>query len=138
MKKIVLFIVLILITGCTEGKKVNEIMNDKKINEIIIDGKKYDVTLENNDTVDELKKLFPLKIKMNDLNNNEKYAYLDESLPTKEYFPKKIKKGDIMLYGDTCIVIFYKNFETEYDYTKIGHINNLEDLNEKSIKVEIK
>lgn len=129
MKKLLLLIIIIIITGCTDVKKENE---------IIIDGKKYEMILEDNDAADAFKKLFPLELKMEDLNENEKYAYLDHSMPTKEYYPHKVKKGDIMLYGDTCIVIFYKTIETKYDYTKIGHINNLKELDDKRVKVEFK
>ena len=100
--------------------------------------KTYKIVFEDNETVNELKNQFPLKLKMQDLNKNEKYAYLEMSLPTDEYYPVMIKKGDVMLYGDTCLVIFYKDFETKYDYTKIGHIDNLEELDEKDIKVEFK
>lgn len=130
MKKIIIILILILITGCGEMKKEE--------NEIIIDGKRYEIVLEDNETVHELKKILPLKLKMQDLNKNEKYAYLDTSLPIEEYYPVRIQKGDVMLYGDTCIVIFYKTFDTKYNYTKIGHINNLEELEEKKIEAEFK
>ena len=29
-----------------------------------------------------------------------------------------------MLYGTSCIVLFYKDLTTPYEYTKIGHITN--------------
>lgn len=132
MKRKILLLILILIVGCAEVKEV------KKENKIIINDKTYKIVFEDNETVNELKNQFPLKLKMQDLNKNEKYAYLEMSLPTDEYYPVMIKKGDVMLYGDTCLVIFYKDFETKYDYTKIGHIDNLEELDEKDIKVEFK
>ena len=43
-----------------------------------------------------------------------------------------------MLYGNNCLVIFYKTFETSYSYTKIGHIDNLEDLGNEDITVILK
>ena len=148
MKKILLSIIIFLtivsLTGC--GKKEiqnnnqeekkdynNEVVNSMKI---IINNQEYRVNLENNETVNSLIKLLPMELKMSELNGNEKYYYLDSSLPTNSYNPKRINKGDIMLYGDNCIVIFYKDFDTSYSYTKIGHIDNLEDLDNSNIIVK--
>ncbi len=73
---------------------------------------------------------------MSELNGNEKYVYIDNSLTTNSYKPKHIEKDDVMLYGDNCLVIFYESFDTSYSYTKIGHIDNLEDLGNESITVK--
>ena len=44
-----------------------------------------------------------------------------------------------MLFGNSCLVIFYKSFTTSYSYTKIGHIENPANietaLGRKDIKV---
>ena len=61
---------------------------------------------------------------------------MDNSLPTNSTNPKHIKSGDIMLYGNNCLVIFYKSFDTNYSYTKIGHIDNLPDLGIDNITVK--
>lgn len=58
---------------------------------------------------------------MNELNGNEKYFYLEESLPVNPYSPNTIEKGDIMLFGSSCLIIFYS-------YTRIGKINNVNNL----------
>lgn len=42
-----------------------------------------------------------------------------------------------MLYGDNCLVIFYKSFSTNYDYTKIGHIDNLPNLGDGEVSISI-
>lgn len=100
-----------------------------------INNKKLEINIEENSTTSALAKLLPLDITMNDLNQNEKYAYLDNSLPTSTYSPKHIKAGDVMLFGDNCLVIFYESFDTSYSYTKIGHIDNLPELDHNSISV---
>lgn len=96
-----------------------------KINDI-----ELNVILENNSTVNALLNILPLEIYMKELNSNEKYYYLDTSLPTNSKSIETIHAGDIMLYGDNCLVIFYETFNTSYSYTKIGHIdyNNLKNL----------
>ena len=98
---------------------------------------KFKINLENNDTTKEFINLLPLQLEMSELNGNEKYAYLDESFPTYSYAPKKIEKGDVMLFGDNCLVIFYKSFNTNYTYTKLVHIDDLDDIGNSSIVLRL-
>ena len=114
----------------------NEEMTMDKVY-ININNKKLGIDLENNSTTSALIKLLPLELSMNDLNGNEKYVYLNESLPTNTYSPKHIEVGDVMLFGDNCLVIFYESFDTSYSYSKIGHINNLPELNSESISAKL-
>ena len=102
-----------------------------------INGEKLEIKLEDNSTVSALMKELPLEVSMSDLNSNEKYAYLDNSLPTNTYSPKHIETGDVMLFGDNCLVVFYKSFDTSYNYTKIGHIDDLPSLGGGSISVTL-
>ena len=102
---------------------------------VIIDEKEYLLNIEDNETSKAFIKLLPQEFTMNDLNNNEKYIYLDKSLPTNSYQVGQINKGDVMLFGDNCLVIFYKSFDTSYSYTKIGHIDNLPDFDSNNISV---
>ena len=134
-----------MITGCNSKKidrKINSTKNGDYYSEVsnsmklIINGNEYIVNLEDNDTVSGLINLLPLEINMNELNGNEKYFYLDDILPTNSYKPGHIEAGDIMLYGNDCLVIFYKSFDTPYSYTKIGHVNNLPDLGNDNVLVK--
>ena len=138
-KKILsIFLCLFLMTGC--NNKVNSIQvkeSDVKIN-VIINDNSYILNLEDNETVTEFVKLLPKEFNMKELNDNEKYVYLNSSLPTNSSIPKKINKGDVMLYGDNCLVVFYKSFNTNYSYTKIGHIDNFPDLDNKNIIIKFK
>ena len=95
-----------------------------------VNGKTFKITLEENETTEALTKVLPLKIIMNELNGNEKYYYLDTMLPSNPTRVEKIESGDIMLYGDNCLVIFYEDFKTTYSYTRIGKIENTEGLKE--------
>lgn len=79
-------------------------------------------------------------LKMSELNGNEKYRYFSsKTFPTNEKHYKKVKAGDVMLYGDDCLVIFYKAHKTSYSYTKIGHLTStkglLKAVGRKSVKV---
>jgi hypothetical protein len=151
MKKILLIIIaLFIITGCSnrientsnkientsnEIEDVSEVIDTMKV---VINDNEYIVNLEDNETVKSFMKMLPLELNMNELNGNEKYYYLDSSLPTNSYVPDRINAGDIMLYGDNCLVLFYKSFDTSYSYTKIGHIDNLGDLGSGNVLVKFK
>ena len=85
---------------------------------LILNSQTYQIKLENNDTVNQLISMLPLTIEMNELNGNEKYCYLDTTLTVNPIKIKNITKGDVMIYGTNCLVIFYKSFATQYSYTK--------------------
>lgn len=96
--------------------------------QIIIGDKQFPVTLESNDTVTALTEMLPVTLDMSELNGNEKYYYLDTALPSAPEKVGHISEGDIMLYGNSCLVVFYKSFDTSYSYTKIGHIDDASGL----------
>lgn len=109
----------------------------RDVNVVInINNKSYKVNLEENSTVDEFIKMLPKEFNMKELNGNEKYVNIDKNLPTETYYPKHIEAGDIMLFGDNCVVVFYKSFDTTFGYTKIGHVNNIEDLGKEDIVIK--
>ena len=138
MKKILytlfLLIISISIVGCSNNKTVEKVSDTVKV---FIDDKEYKLNLYDNETVNSLVKLFPLEVTMKTLSENEVYVYLDEKFPTNSSNPKTINAGDVMLYGDNCLVIFYKTFNTSYSYTKIGHIDDLPVINEDTVRVRI-
>lgn len=84
----------------------------------------FSATLEDNGTVKEFKKLLPMTVKMSDLHSNEKYYYLPNNLSTAAFNPETIQTGDLMLYGSTCMVLFYETFSTSYSYTRLGRVTN--------------
>ena len=90
--------------------------------------KEYSVVLNDNHTTKALQEILPMTIKMTEFNGNEKYYQLRETLPSRPEHIGQIKTGDVMLFGDDCLVVFYKDFKTTYSYTRIGHIENAADL----------
>ena len=114
-----------------ENPKSNNVYSNKfQLNKmkIKIGEKTYIVTLFDNPSANALKKLLPLTIEMKELNNNEKYGQLPKSLPTNASIPSSIQSEDLMLYGSSTLVLFYKGFSTTYSYTKIGKIDDIKDL----------
>ena len=86
--------------------------------------KSFNGVFYDNATAKALLKSMPMKLKMSELNGNEKYRYLKKDYPVNEKRVKRIKAGDIMLYGSDCLVVFYKSFNTSYEYTRVGRITN--------------
>lgn len=95
---------------------------------IIIGNKEFSATLYDTTSAQAFAKLLPMTLSMSELNGNEKYKYLSTALPTNSESVGTINAGDIMLYGDNCIVLFYKSFTTRYSYTRIGKIENVAGL----------
>jgi len=84
----------------------------------------FSVTLYDNATVTAFKSLLSLTVNMVELNGNEKYADLSRKLPTNASNPGTIRNGDLMLYGSSTVVLFYKTFPTTYSYTKLGRMDD--------------
>lgn len=96
--------------------------------ELKINGESFTVRLYDNETTRALLEQLPMTLSMSELNGNEKYCYLSDSLPTDAEVPDRIHSGDLMLYGSGCIVLFYKDFSTSYSYTPLGALENADGL----------
>ena len=66
----------------------------------------------------------PMTLDMAELNGNEKHAALPKALPTNASRPVTIRNGDLMLYGQDTLVIFYLPFESSYSYTRLGRVDD--------------
>ena len=84
----------------------------------------FAVTLAENASAAAFFERLPMTLAMSELNGNEKYHYLSESLPADASVPGKIETGDLMLYGDSCVVLFYKSFSSGYSYTRLGRVDD--------------
>jgi hypothetical protein len=87
-----------------------------------VDAHRFAVTLEDNPTARAFVQLLPVALDMAELNGNEKHAKLPRSLPTQAARPGTIRAGDVLLYGNDTLVVFYETFRSEYSYTRIGRI----------------
>lgn len=84
----------------------------------------FSAVLLENETAREFADLLPMTLDMSELNGNEKYFYLDGHLSTHVEQPGQINAGDLMLYGDNCLVLFYETFSSSYSYTRLGHMDD--------------
>lgn len=88
----------------------------------------FTATLYDNTTAAAFKALLPMTVYMVELNGNEKYIDLSSSLPTNASNPGSIQVGDLMLYGSSTLVLFYKTFSSSYSYTRLGRIDDVTGL----------
>lgn len=42
-----------------------------------------------------------------------------------------VETGDVMLFGEDCVVLFYRSFDTPYSYTRIAREENAEILTQQ-------
>ena len=102
----------------------NNSMTNSKIN-IKIGSKIFKATLFDNSSAKAFKAMLPVTLNMSELNGNEKFYDFSNNLPSNASNPATIQNGDIMLYGATTLVLFYKTFPTSYSYTRIGKVDDL-------------
>jgi hypothetical protein len=128
------FFVMSLISCASCSKRSSLTGGNKNTNQtgskmqIKIGNNTFNATLYDNATVTALKSFLPLTVNMIELNGNEKYADLSRSLPTNTSKPGTIQNGDLMLYGSSTLVLFYKTFSTSYSYTRLGRIDDVTGL----------
>ena len=88
---------------------------------IIIGSNTFVADIEDSETGRAFISRLPMTLNMSELNGNEKYHYLNESLPTNAQYYGSIEAGDLMLYGNSCIVLFYGK-AGGYSYTRLGKL----------------
>ena len=113
-----------LIANWVETCGLNQTADAARQINVVIGSKTFTATLADSETGEAFAALLPLTVTMNELNGNEKYHYLSSYLPTAAYQPGTIHSGDLMLYGNNCVVLFYETFNSSYSYTRLGAIDN--------------
>lgn len=151
-------ILVILLSGCNQqsqlqpsnpvslptNEEVIEMKEDEQMERsipiaLLIDNQEYAAQLNDSETAQAFIKLMPLTVTMDDLNGNEKFAYLDDTLPTQPFNPDLVNEGQLMLFGSDCLVLFYQGFSTTYSYTQLGMLDQPSNLasirNERNVEV---
>ena len=116
----------------------NNVEIEENVMKININNEEYVINVENETLMEEIYNALPETFTMTELNGNEKYYYLNSNMKNaNSEAVGQVQKGDVMLFGSDCLVIFYDSFETEFRYTKIGHIDNLGNLENGNVDVSI-
>jgi hypothetical protein len=97
---------------------------------IQIGEKQFPFTLEDNSAANKLKEKMSIKLKMSGDINHEKYYQFSDTFPTDTYSPGTIETGDILLYQNDYLVLFYETFTTSYSYTRLGKVTSTNGLKE--------
>lgn len=145
MRKILLLCLaaFIFLSGCSKtSQAIKQTPRIKECDKMYmrINQHIFEVHLYDNPTVQALKTYLPMSVTMKDLHQNEKYHYFNQSLPTQIEDIDYIHTGELMLFETNCLVLFYDDFSTNYAYTKIGYIENNDEikniLGEGQVEVE--
>lgn len=129
---VLLFTISISIASCSKDDETIPTQNNGNVNnngmttkmKITIGTAVFTGTLYDNASAKEFMARIPLTIDMKELNGNEKFYDFSSPLSTNASAGGDIKVGDLTLYGNNVLVLFYKNFNTSYSYTKLGYIDN--------------
>ncbi len=96
-------------------------LENQKSSNFNVNGVGFTLSYADNETAAAFQKLLPASMEMTELST---------SIPGDPQPVGHIEAGDVMLYKDNCIVVFYDSFDTDYSYTRIGKIENPQGLKE--------
>jgi len=132
---ILVSLICIQLFACSKNSEIGQTNNSNNNSDsdtakikITLGSTVFIATLNNNATATAFKAMLPLTINMSELNGNEKFYYFSTTLPTNASSGGNIQVGDLMLYGNNCLVVFYEGFNTSYSYTRLGRIDNTSGL----------
>lgn len=114
----------------TDNSNNTEVASEITTIQVIINGQEFEAELNDNEAAKQFTEMLPMQLDMEDLHDNEKYFYFSDDFDTEDQKLKEIHEGDLLIYDSKCLVLFYENFETTYQYTALGKISDTAGLKE--------
>lgn len=93
-----------------------------------LENEKVPIIVYNTKIVNGLSGYMPFDVTFNELNGNEIYAELPFAIEASPERVKEVQAGDVMLFGSSTLVIFYETHKTDYQYTKIGKVSDISQI----------
>lgn len=121
MKHVLLFLAVVLLTGCSKDSEVMAQTMTQKLY-INIDGKTLSVVLVDNEATQTLVAALQegdITYEAHDYGGFEKVGALGRSLPTSDT-QTTTQAGDVILYSGNQIVLFYGS--NSWSYTRLGRM----------------
>lgn len=111
-------------SGSEDAESPDKPPQNSDMMKITIGRTSFAATFADNPSAAAFRAMLPLSLDMSELNNNEKYYNLPSGLPSSASSVATIQSGNIMLFGSSTLVLFYKTFSTSYSYTRIAKVDN--------------
>ena len=96
---------------------------------VTVNGRVFQAVLNDSAAAQAFADLLPAAFELTELNGNEKYyRFPDNRFPVTPESVGQIQTGDLCIYQDDCLVLFYKSFSTTYSYTRLGQLTDPDGL----------
>ena len=90
----------------------------------------FDATVEDSATGRAFVNALPMTLTMKDQGRNCKVYNLDIALPVNASQPDGIHAGDLLLYRNNGLMLYYQDASAYYAYTRLGNISDVTGLAE--------
>ena len=91
---------------------------------LTVGGQVFQGVLAENEAAEALRERMPFTVEMRDRNGREKWYDLTFTLPVDASLPDQLAAGDLMLYRNNGLVLFYQGGDPYYRYTPLGKIQD--------------
>ncbi|AXQ78472.1 hypothetical protein DDV21_004960 [Streptococcus chenjunshii] len=92
---------------------------------ITVNRQPFQMDLADNKTAAAFAGLLPLELDMQDVNGNEKFYLLTDSLPQDPRPCRQITAGSLLLYQTNELTFFYDETASSFKFSEIGSVNDI-------------